>query len=185
MARQVGVAVWGWGKPWVGGDGPLGYRLAWPDPCTQLEYGRSLKSQVLAPSFMPQRGVVSMREPQRDHSAKRAVSQWGLVWHRAVSEELWLHALHIKTSGICPSPSVILPLEGLAAPLHTPSDGDLTSCKQPESAGLALGTQTSDPSSTQRQSSHPINLTSKLNNPRPCCSCWSRRELECLLQGGQ
>lgn len=117
---------------------------------------------------MPQRGVVSMREPQRHHSAKRAVSEWGLVWHRAVSEELWLHALHVKTSGICPSPSVILPLEGLAAPLHTPSDGDLASCKQPESTGLALGTQTSDPSSTQRQSSHPINLTSKLNSPRPC-----------------
>lgn len=74
------------------------------------------------------------------------------------SEGLWLPALWIKTPGIWASPSVTFPLEGLTAPLHTPYDGDLTSCKQLESVGPALGTQTSDPSFPTQRRSHKSHL---------------------------
>lgn len=74
------------------------------------------------------------------------------------SEGLWLPALWIKTPGIWASLSVTFPLEGLTAPLHTPYDGDLTSCEQLESTGPALGTQTSDPSFPTQRRSHKSHL---------------------------
>lgn len=91
------------------------------------------------------------------------------------------------------SDSVRSPLEGLATPLHTSYDGDLTSCKQQEASGPALGVQTTSysSSSTLGLSSGPLNaLTSRLITPRPSTLSVARargqegrrQELRCLPQ---
>lgn len=55
----------------------------------------------------------------------------GLGQSRCPRDCVWLPTLCVKKNpGIWPSPLVRSPLEGLAAQLHTPYYGNLTSCKQ-------------------------------------------------------
>ena len=97
-----------------------------------------------------------------------------------------------KISGLWLSGSVRSPLEGLASPLHTSYDGDLTSCKQQEASRPALGLQiTSYSSSSTLGISFGLNLlTSRLTSPRPSTLSVARakarkgkrQELRCLPQ---